>query len=531
MSRSARALLLLWMVLWGGALAAQEAPGVARTEAGVEFDFQNADLQVVLSALADVAGLNVVFGDLPARRVTLRTSRPIQVAEVRGYLESVVRSNNLAIVEEGGLLRIVPADVPTAAPARPLAGRAADRTLQGGSRLCIQPLRFASADELARTLTALFGTGGDFLDLPDQPQALSQQLRGQRLPPFTPETPPAQQPGIARPRQDLAAGLQGDIHVVPDTRTNSLIIRATPADCETLRAAIQELDTRPLQVMIEVLILEVRRDRQLALGIDVHVPEQRVGRGDTRIGGELVGRSAGDVTLRIVNLGGVDADVLIRALAATARVNILSRPTLLTENNQEARILVGSQRPFIQVFRALPTDAAVRDQVVQYRDVGTSLTIRPIVSPEGYVSLSILQEVSTATTETQFGAPVISTREARTQLLAHDGQTVVLGGLIDQQRELVTSGIPFLQDIPLLGALFRSTQWRRNHTELFLFLTPHVLRTDEDLNRVTRRVQERPLVEGTMGEADPLLPAEPVPAMPPGSGAPRPPQRPDAQTP
>src|SRR3712207_2355998 len=101
---------------------------------------------------------------------------------------------------------------------------------------------------------------------------------------------------------------------------------------------------------------------------------------------------------------------------------------------------------------------------------------RPTINPDGYVTLQVLQEVSNATAETQFGAPVISTREARTQLLVRDGRTAVIGGLVDQQRETASSGIPFLKDIPFLGALFRTSQSRRrNVTELFLFLTPHVL--------------------------------------------------------
>ena len=133
--------------------------------------------------------------------------------------------------------------------------------------------------------------------------------------------------------------------------------------------------------------------------------------------------------------GALDVSVALRALSARGDVRILSRPVLLAQNNQEAHILVGSQRPFVQVFRSLPTDAGVRDQIVQYRDVGTSLTIMPTVNPDGYVNLQLSQEVSSATAETQFGAPVISTREARTYLFVRDGQTTVIGGLIGVEED------------------------------------------------------------------------------------------------
>lgn len=207
-------------------------------------------------------------------------------------------------------------------------------------------------------------------------------------------------------------------------------------------------------------------------------------------GGELRERVDGNLIIRLMQLEGAQVQALFDALSTSSDVHILSRPVLVTENNQEGHILVGSERPFIQVSRALPTDAGVRDQIIQFRDVGTKLSVIPTINYDGYVRLSVLQEVSQATAETQFGAPVISTREAATQLLVKDGQTVVIGGLVDQQRERIRSGIPLLKDLPILGVLFGSTSWRSVETELFLFLTPHVLATDEDAERAREGVEE-----------------------------------------
>ena len=124
---------------------------------------------------------------------------------------------------------------------------------------------------------------------------------------------------------------------------------------------------------------------------------------------------------------------------------------MLAANNEVAEILVGSQRPFVQVQRTLPTDDAARDQIVQYKDVGTNLSVRPTISEDGYVMLEVTQEVNAATNEVAFDAPVISTRTVRTQLLVRDSQTVVLGGLADRQRESTQGGVPVLSSIPLLG--------------------------------------------------------------------------------
>ena len=134
--------------------------------------------------------------------------------------------------------------------------------------------------------------------------------------------------------------------------------------------------------------------------------------------------------------------MVLRAAAERGDATILSRPVLLAANNEEAEINVGSQRPFVQVARVLPTDNTARDQVVQYKDVGTRLRVVPTISDDDYVMLQVTQEVNAATAEQAFDAPIISTRSVDTKLLVRDGQTIVLGGLTDRQRERTQGGVP-----------------------------------------------------------------------------------------
>jgi general secretion pathway protein D len=123
--------------------------------------------------------------------------------------------------------------------------------------------------------------------------------------------------------------------------------------------------------------------------------------------------------------------------------------------------------------------------------VGTKLTVIPTINQDGYVSLFIRQEANSATAETQFDAPVIATREAETQVLVKDGQTVVLGGLRERQHEVTRTGIPILSSIPILGGLFGFQSRRTTETELFLFITPMVLRDDVSADSAaTRALQE-----------------------------------------
>ena len=186
----------------------------------------------------------------------------------------------------------------------------------------------------------------------------------------------------------------------------------------------------------------------------------------------------GNIVLQVMNLGPYDIEASLRAAVSRGDARIVSRPVVVASNNREARILVGAQRPFVQVSRSLPTDTPSRDQVIQYRDVGTKLTVIPTINQDGYVSLVIRQEVNSATTETQFDAPVIATREAETQVLVRDGQTVVLGGLRERQHEVTKTGIPILSSLPILGGLFGFQSRRTTETELFLFITPMVLPDD-----------------------------------------------------
>jgi len=129
--------------------------------------------------------------------------------------------------------------------------------------------------------------------------------------------------------------------------------------------------------------------------------------------------------------------------------------------------------------------------VVQYKDVGTKLQIIPTISADGYVMLQVAQEIDAATSEQQFNAPIISTRSVETRLLVKDGRTIVIGGLIDRQHEVTQSGIPILSSIPWLGGLFGRAHRGRTETELFLFLTPRVIRRDEDVDEMTKDYESR----------------------------------------
>ena len=479
-----------------GPAAAQEtvpavdaaAPAVSEAGDSVAVRLVHADLRVAIQALSRYLDKPLVFGNVPEVRVTLETPHPVPAATIPELLRGLLETYNLDLDEEEDFYRV--------GQGQPQRTETPQQEPSSLVQLFVIELRHARAEDVAGTVSALYGQASALGEYGASPETLSQSLQ-QNLVPLAGQP----EPGQPQPVIDRVAELSGNVRIIPDPRTNSLLVRASQTDFELIEAAVQELDVRPLQVLIEVVIAEVRRDRSLGIGLGADLPPQPVpGTTDTEVSGSTTGLSLGDLVLDAINVGGVDMSLALRAAASRGEVSILSRPVVIAANNETSEILVGSQRPFVQVQRALPTDAPVRDQVVQFKDVGTRLAVTPTISSDGYVMLDVAQEVNAATAEVAFDAPVISTRSIQTQLLVRDGHTAVLGGLTDRQQDESRSGVPILSEIPLIGWLFGSHVTRSTETELFVFLTPRVIRTDQDMDEAvgTQPKRTRGLVEGVI---------------------------------
>jgi len=457
--------------------AAQDDSLVAFRNDSITARFVNVDLRLAIQALARYFDRPVLFGNIGDVRVTLETPQPVGRAQLPELLRGMLRPYNLTLTEAPTFFTVEPAQPP--APTSP-AGSG------GPVQLFVLRVRHARAGDVAATVNALYGRGSALGEIGGSRPTLAEGLRQNLVPPAGTPEPGQQQPLVVQ-----NAELAGDVTIIPDPRTNSLLIRASQQDFGLIRAAVEQLDVRPLQVLIEVIIAEVRRDRSLSFGVDVTLPPTQVPGSNAVVSGSTAGLGSGDFILHVLNVGSANLSATLAAAATRGDVTILSRPVLLAANNESAEIMVGSQRPFIQVQRALPTDAPLRDQAVQFKDVGTRLAVRPTISDDGYVTLRVSQEVNAATAEVAFDAPVISTRTIQTQLLVKDGHTAVLGGLADQQRDETRSGIPFLSSLPLIGGLFGRHIKHTTDTELFVFLTPRVIRSDEELDDASRSIGDK----------------------------------------
>ena len=287
-----------------------------------------------------------------------------------------------------------------------------------------------------------------------------------------------------------------DINIQADATNNALIITAPPARFDSLRRVISQLDVRRAQVLVEAVIAEVSNDLTKELGAEGFL----LPGGDNPSGpaassinsGNILSLLTGGVSTGTalagqgLSLGGADLEggtqwgILIRALEGDASTNILSTPTLVTLDNEEAEIVVAQNVPFVTgqfTNTGSGTDSAVNPfQTIERQDVGLTLRITPQINEGNSVRLQIEQESSSISNSSVASDLITNERRISTSVMVDDNEILVLGGLTqDDYRDTVTK-TPLLGDIPLLGNLFRSTTTTKTKQNLMVFIHPVILR-------------------------------------------------------
>lgn len=316
----------------------------------------------------------------------------------------------------------------------------------------------------------------------------------------------------AKPGADgktAAAAVTGDkVSIQADKSLNALVIRAEPAMMKEIMSVISQLDVRRAQILIEAAIVEVSGDTGKALGFQYVGGSNEDGVGAINFGNaglsinsivqalateDPSGLSLGDgVTLGFGeedSNGDLKWGALIQALSTSTDVNLLSTPSILTLDNQEASIVVGENVPFI-TGTSTSTGSGVSNpfQTIQREDVGLSLKVTPHVAGLSTIRLELEQENSQVKDSVGEAADIVTTtRKLESTVLADDGETIALGGLIRDNITKTVRKVPILGDIPLLGILFRSTSNSREKSNLMVFLRPTILPDNERLLSMTRQ--------------------------------------------
>jgi general secretion pathway protein D len=369
--------------------------------------------------------------------------------------------------------------------------------VEPGRRLYYYRLQNARAGDIAQTLSQLFGgatasaapaaaatptagTPSSNLSMPNFSGGMPPMPApaAMNAPGSTPTAATAPAMAIAKPSGD-GTGPQ----IVTDIPNNALIIRADQADYSAIERIIKAMDVAPDQVLIEMTIAEVTLNDTLQYGVEWYFKNgpQSFNLSQT---GTVSASFPGFAYSYIVP----NVQVAVSALASISHVNVISSPKILTLDNKPASLQVGDQVPILSQTAVSVNDAAAPlVSTIQMQNTGVILTVTPRIGKSGMVFLDVSQEVSDAipTTTSQISSPTIENRSLQATVAIHDGQTVALGGLIQQTVTKSDGGIPFLKDIPYIGYLAKNASDITDRTELLVFLTPRVIHDPGDAQEMT----------------------------------------------
>ena len=291
------------------------------------------------------------------------------------------------------------------------------------------------------------------------------------------------------------APLLGDAKIIPDERTNSLLIFATKEEREMIKKIIEQLDKVQAQVLIEAIIVEVTLSDSLSAGVSMSQNNHRANRFNGAIGSQqssafpfsfIDPKNVNSLTnfpggFNYFGSVGRDFDFVVAAAAADSRVNILSRPRIQTSHAVEAELFDGETRPF--PTGTYQTYGGLNQTQTSQQQIGIRLNILPLINVDGLVVLDIAQTVQSLGANIQidanFSVPSVIDRQASSRVAVKDGDTIILGGMIRNEKRNSQGGVPYLKDIPLLGKLFSSKATEDTKRELIVFIRPTVLPTPD----------------------------------------------------
>ncbi len=500
----------------------------------VKVDFKDVDLPVFIRLVSDVTGKNFTFDEKVTGKVTVISPKEVSIDELYQLFLSVLQFKGYAAVPTDNLIQIIPLSDAKQNWTQVLTEEGKGE----GFVTRLIPLNFLNANEGMRVLASLISKNGVvnaytptntiiLTDTAMNVERLVSLLSSlDKEPPsgkgkinvyplenadaedlaktltnlFSKQPPAGAQPGAG-------AGLTGPVNVTADRSTNSLIITAAPEDYDSVKGVIEKLDLRRRQVYVEAAIMEISLSKMRELGVEfraVDLPKsgEVTPFGGTNFGGigaavsgpaglaELSGMAAGVVkgTFTFRGTEYLNVGALVRALQTEGDVNVLSTPHLLTTDNQKAEIVVGENVPF--VTGQSQTSGGNVLTSIERKDIGITLRLTPRVSEGAFVKLDLYQEISSLTESAAFDpnkvGPVVNKRYASTTVVAKDGETIAIGGLLRDNETKIVRKVPLLGDIPVLGWLFRYQRRQVDKTNLLIFITPTIVK-DTTLSEVTER--------------------------------------------
>lgn len=270
--------------------------------------------------------------------------------------------------------------------------------------------------------------------------------------------------------------ISDEMRMIVDTRSNALIFRMTSEKYNEIFPLLEKLDVLPKQIMLEMLIAEVTMTDEFKQGLEFALVKGNYGLSTE---GAFMGSGFGGLSYL---LSGDNFDVTMNLLMSNSLINIISRPSLVVRDGQTADIVVGTDIPIAGETTSDPINGQRQTTSIEYRTTGVQLNVSPVINSNGVVTMKISQSMSNTVDLGSAASlnPSVFQRAINTEVVAESGQTILLGGLISENKSSKRSGIPGLQDLPLLGKLFKADTDSSDKTELVVLVTPHIISGSED---------------------------------------------------
>jgi general secretion pathway protein D len=359
-----------------------------------------------------------------------------------------------------------------------------------GNNLYVYPVKNLTAEELAGLLNELFAEQTDDGEIVAEDENLTgpgsvpaTMVSNNKLIEFETEAPPFATDSL----DDTKPKGKSSINIVAVSATNSLLIFTTPGQYAKIEVALEKLDVPPLQVLIEVTIMDVALKDEFSYGMQWFIEHGDGGDGSSAA---VIGDSLSFAqTFSFAGVWG-DVRVLLGLLASDGRVKVLSSPSILVRNHHKASIRVGDQQPISTAV--INETGTVIASSVTYRDTGILLDIQPSITSSGTINVELSQEVTdVGDIDAATGQRTFLNRNLNTTVSVRNGETIILGGLIRSNQAVSKSGVPGLRDIPGIGFLFGKTVTADARTELLMIMSPRIIRNPQESNEVLNEYKSK----------------------------------------
>jgi general secretion pathway protein D len=518
-----------------------------KADKGVTFNFVDVDLPVIAKFVSEITRKNFILDERVKGKITIIAPTKLSIDDTFNLFTSVLEMKGFTVIPSGvDAYSIIPM---AEAKQKGLKFEKDTPLVNAGYAARLIPLKDISASEVLKLVqpivsrdgyVSVFGPGNllliidsganianilSIIEIIDKPSEIragminiyflenadaTELVKVLESLIKSAQTQPQRQPTAASAFESVSG-----ISVTADKASNALIVVASPSDYQNILQIIKQLDKRRRQVFVEAMIAEVYIDKLLELGTKWRAAVTKdgepifitgVGQVDsstvssivTGLTGLTMGGMANYFTIPASFISGATSDIRAPGIAALFSmsdfrdaVNILSTPQILTSDNKEAEIIVGENVPFLSKRERDITTTNTVLSSIERRDIGITLKITPQINEGAFVKLDIYQEISALLGGekleilTQLG-PTFTKRSTKTSVVVKDTQTVVIGGLMQERDEEVTTKVPVLGDIPLLGWLFKYKSIQKTKINLLVFLTPHVVTDSAILSRISQ---------------------------------------------